>query len=116
LILAILALVALVGAYAIAGANGLIGMAAALGAGGIGVVALAGTSFLVGRLMADRGTPKIGTTIILLAAFVKFPLLIGAWFFVKRLGGGAEGAFVSGILLVYSALVGWAATRRAADP
>jgi hypothetical protein len=66
--------------------------------------------------MAARATPKIGTTFIVLAAFVKFPLLVAAWYSARRFGGAAESAFVAGILLVYFALVGWAATRSAANP
>ncbi len=115
----ILALIGMAGAavaFLWGGTLALTGFLLAVGVGGIGAAALAGTSWVVGRLMAAQATPKVGTTIIVLAAFVKFPLLVAAWYVAKGQGRAAEVGFVGGILLVYFALVGWAATRNGARP
>jgi hypothetical protein len=101
---------------ALYGPQALVGMTAAWFAGGIGVVALGGVSFMVGRMMAQQASPRTGTTIIVLAAFVKFPVLVATWWLIRRQGVIAEQSFAIGIVLVYSALVGWAATRNAANP
>ena len=98
------------------GTAGLLGMAAAWFAGGLGVAALVGMSAMVGRLMADKASPRTGTFIIVLGSFVKFPLLIAAWWVVRQYGSVAEQSFIGGIVAVYFALVGWAATRNAAQP
>lgn len=98
------------------GVPALIGMAVAWAVGGLGAAAMVGMSSMVGRLMADQASPKLGTFIIVLGAFVKFPLLIGAWWIVRRQGVLVEQSFIAGIVLVYFALVGWAATRNAANP
>ena len=111
----LVAVASFVGA-AVYGPPALIGMAIAWAAGGAGAMALVGMSAMVGRLMADQASPKLGTFIVVLGAFVKFPILIAAWWIVRRQGVVVEQSFIAGIVLVYFALVGWAATRNAANP
>ncbi|MGV3615792.1 MAG: hypothetical protein ACO1SV_10705 [Fimbriimonas sp.] len=98
------------------GAPALVGMAVAWTAGGMGAIASVLMAGMVGRLMASEASPKLGTFIVVLGAFVKFPILIAAWWVVRRQGVVVEGSFIAGIVLVYFALVGWAATRNAANP
>lgn len=104
------------GAAVWGGSPALIGMSLALITGFLGAFALTATCRLVGRMMAAQATPKMGTFVVVLASFVKFPLLVAAWYASRRYGVMAEQAFVAGILVVYAALVGWAATQPVSAP
>lgn len=116
MIFVLLVMIASFAGAAFWGPPALVGMAVAWAAGGAGALALVGMSGMVGRLIADQASPRLGTFIVVLGAFVKFPILIGAWWVVRRQGVVVEQSFIAGIVLVYFALVGWAATRNAANP
>lgn len=115
MIYVLLASLALAVAYAAGGPLGAIGVLYGLAAGTFGAVVLAWACFMVGRLMANKATPPVGTAILILAAFTKFPVMVGAWYLAKSFGHATLIAFSGAIVLVYSALVGWAATRRTTD-
>lgn len=110
------ALMLLAAAYAASGLMGLLGMSYGLLAGAFGAGALAAIVWLVGKNAAKQAPPRRGVVMIVLAAFVKFPLIAAVWSLAHREGRAAEASFAAGIVLVYSALVGWAATRPDANP
>lgn len=89
----------------------------AMGLGGTGFSVLA-LKWIIGT-MANAATgvkPGIGTLWVVLAFFVKLPVFVALAMAAHRLGGDAPAGFAAGILLVYSALVGWAVRREQSPP
>jgi hypothetical protein len=82
------------------------------------LLGLAATGFSIGALWwiirlssSGQAGPKrtpVGTTLVVLAFFVKLPLFIALGALAHRIGGHAPACFLMGLALVYFALVGWA--------
>ena len=103
-------------AYASHGPQGVVGMCLGTFAGSFGAVVLAGACWFVGRIMAAKATPTTGTAILVLAAFVKFPMMVAAWWLASRLGPDARDGCSIGLVMSYGILVGWAMSRRHPEP
>lgn len=82
---------------------------------GNGALALVGGCFLIGDVMSKKFKFGPSTVLVFLSAMAKFPLLVLGWRIAQRSGTASEQAFIGGLLLVYSVLVGWAAHRNASD-
>lgn len=93
------------------------GQGYAMGLGGTAFSVLA-LKWIVGT-MAQAATgvkPGLGTLWVVLAFFVKLPIFVALAMASFRVGGHAPSGFAAGILLVYSALVGWAVRREQSPP
>lgn len=116
LVLVALAILVMTGAFLVGGRPALIGSTLAIFTGTVGSFGSWGIIQAIGRLAQYDAKPGFASGFVIFAAFVKFPILVGAFFFAKRLGISAERGFIGSLLLVYSALVGWAATRNVSEP
>ena len=97
-----------VGAYLFGGVSGLQGAALGLCATGFSIGALWWIIRLsTGSEAGPKRTP-VGTSLVVLAFFVKLPLFLALGTLAHRIGGHAPGCFLLGLALVYFALVGWA--------
>jgi len=93
------------------------GQGYAMGLGGTAFSVLA-LKWIIGT-MANAATgikPGLGTLWVVLAFFVKLPVFVTLAMASHRVGGDAPTGFAAGILLVYSALVGWAVRREQSPP
>lgn len=105
-------------AYAVAGEPGFVGMSCGLVATTFNLWALWLMIRLAGKFVTpdpghhpNRGKVNRGTVIVVTAFFIKLPVFaVFAWV-AQRAGERALTAFAIGILLVYSAMVGWAQGR-----
>lgn len=59
-----------------------------------------------------RTTPVRGTVLVVTAFFIKLPVFAVFALAAQRLGEAALNGFAGGILLVYSALVGWVLSKQ----
>lgn len=99
-------LVCVVAAFVAGGEKAAAGMALALFSVSMNIAVLARiTSFLARRANSER--PLWPTLFLVAALMVKLPLFVFFVFLAYRMGGTALSGFGAGILLVYSALVGW---------
>lgn len=105
-------------AYGVAGEPGFVGMSCGLVATTFNLWALWLMIRLAGKFVTpdpgqdpNQGKVNRGTVIVVTAFFIKLPVFaVFAWV-AQRAGEGALTAFAIGILLVYSAMVGWAQGR-----
>lgn len=105
-------------AYAVAGQPGFIGMSCGLVATTFNLWALWLMIRLAGKFVTpdpgqdpNQGKVNRGTVIVVTAFFIKLPVFAAFAWVAQRAGEGALTAFAIGILLVYSAMVGWAQGR-----
>lgn len=102
----------------VAAAVGLSGLEAGLGmaAGLSGSAAnLWGLHLVAGMLLPNPDGAADPRSRVLISAFVflvKLPILLGLGFLMLGVGAKAYWAFLTGLLLVYCWLVGWALARR----
>lgn len=96
---------------AIGGSNAVAGMALGLFGAAFNVIALWFLISLLGKASEKADTGKSGTTLILIAFFLKVPVYIAMGSLANRIGNPAPACFLGGIGLVYSCLVGWALAR-----
>lgn len=107
-VIAVAAVALVVGAYLLGGMTGLQGALLGLAATGFSIAALWWIIRLsTGGVLGPKRTP-VGTTLVVLAFFVKLPLFIALGTLAHRVGGNAPACFLLGLALVYFALVGWA--------
>lgn len=92
------------------------GFALGVASGTVSVVALAGMVRMIAHNMGSPAKSSNGAPLVIALGLTKFPILVGVWWFARTLGTHALAGFGGGLVLVYSLLVGWAATRNAADP
>ncbi|MBX7131274.1 MAG: hypothetical protein K1X67_01215 [Fimbriimonadaceae bacterium] len=109
---------AVVAAYGLAGEPGLIGMVCGLVATTFNLWALWLMIRLAGKFVkpdpGDEPSPariNRGAIIVVTAFFIKLPVFAAFAWVAQRAGEAALTAFAIGILLVYSAMVGWAQGR-----
>lgn len=107
----VIALLAFVPAYSYGGPNGATGLLLGLSGTGFSIFALWLMTGLLGKMAGQNQPPKAGTILILLSFFVKLPILVGFGLLSQRLGGAAPTCFLSGLALVYFAMVGWALAK-----
>lgn len=63
---------------------------------------------LLGALGEGQAPSRLGPTLTVLAFVLKLPLILAMMYLAHRLGGPALAAFLIGLGMVYSALIGWA--------
>lgn len=102
------AAVAVVVSAAAGGPTGAAGMALSLLATGFGAVVLVQIVRIIAGTQARSENRLIGNIVLVGGILLKFPVIVGAMFLAHLLGPWAMGCFIAGLLLVYSALVGWA--------
>lgn len=106
-----LAGLALVLSYAFGGGKGLLGMASGLVGTTVNLAALWMVIRLLGGVIGDDPPPRLGATLTVFVFMLKLPILIGLGFAMNQVGKPAPQAFLLGLALVYSALVGWTQAR-----
>ncbi len=94
--------------FVFAGSTGLIGMAVGLAGTTFNTWALWGAIRLLGKAHGRKDPGRFGAFFIVLAFLVKLPVIVLLGMMMQRLGGAAPSCFLVGLLLVYSALIGWA--------
>lgn len=93
---------------AVAGPEGAAGMALSLLATGFGAVMLVQIVRILSSTQASSENRPAGNIWLVGGFLLKFPAIFGAMFSAYLLGPWSIGCFIVGMLLVYSALVGWA--------
>lgn len=93
------------------GIRGVAGMTVGLGATTIGSYFLWQVIRLAGKAVTEGATAQSTTILVVLGFFLKIPLLLAAFWAANRIGGAAPACFIAGVVLVYFALVTWAAAR-----
>lgn len=93
------------------GPSGFVGISLGMASATTGLVIL----FMTIRYLTDNETrrqqAKVGAIWVVALFFVKLPALYGGFIAAEAIGNHAPGCFIGGLLLVYSALVGWALAR-----
>jgi hypothetical protein len=102
---------ALVVAFAVAGQQGLVGMGVGLAGASFGVTGLVLATGLVGRAASRGRTGGVGALMGVMAFLLKLPVYYVLWGLSQQIGGAAPACFLTGIVLVYLALVAWAVAR-----
>lgn len=93
---------------AVGGPTGAAGMVLGLLATGFGAVVLVQIVRIIAGTQARSENRLTGNILLVGGILLKFPVIVGAMFLAHLLGPWAMGCFIAGLLLVYSALVGWA--------
>ncbi|MFQ3586512.1 MAG: hypothetical protein SNJ74_07090 [Fimbriimonadaceae bacterium] len=93
---------------AVGGPAGAAGMALGLLATGFGAVVLVQIVRIVAGTQVRSESRLTGNILLVGGIVLKFPVIVGAMFLAHLLGPWSMGCFIAGLLLVYSALVGWA--------
>lgn len=83
-------------------------MALGLFGSGFNLLAMWGVIRLMGGLSRADAPSRIGAVLTVVAFLVKLPLIFALMFLAHAIGGAAPGAFLIGLGMVYSALIGWA--------
>ncbi len=78
----------------------------------INLGALWGVIRLIGSVVTDTATGKLGAFLTVLAFLMKMPIFVGMAFAARALGPSATSCFLLGIALVYFAMIGWVLARR----
>lgn len=108
LCVAILAFLCIALAAEFGGRTGLEGMLMGLFATSFSLLALWWAIRIGTARPGSAPATRVGTSVIVLAFFVKLPLFIALGTLAHRVGGHAPACFLAGLALVYCALVGWA--------
>ncbi len=95
-------------AFAIRGQKGFAGMS--LGLLGTTFNLLAWRWIISG--MRPGGNPAVAAPWIVIAFFLKLPLIYGLWVAAGRIGGTAQSTFLDGLGLVYFGLIWWATSQE----
>lgn len=106
-----LSLLSLFGSYLYGTLHGLQGMALGLGGAAFGITALILVIQLIGAAATKGRASRFGAAVSILAFLAKLPLYFVLWKLAQHIGGAAPGCFLTGVCLVYFAVVAWAATR-----
>lgn len=106
-----IATAAILASQAVGGAAASLGMAMGIAAAGFGVLGLWLLVGLLGRAVIRGLKPGVGTSLTILAFLAKIPVYVVLGGAADRIGGLALPFFVTGVVLVYFALVAWAACR-----
>ncbi len=85
-------------------------MALGLSSGTFGAFALWQLILLVGKMATSGAGHRFGSLLTIVAFFAKLPLYMFCGMLASRLGHGAFGCFLAGVVLVYFCLVTWAAS------
>ena len=112
LLFTLISLVATILAFAFKGRIGAEGMALGIVGSLINLGALWGIIRLIGSVVTDNATGKLGAFLTVLAFLMKMPIFVGMAFAARALGPSATSCFLLGIALVYFAMIGWVLARR----
>lgn len=99
------AILALLGSWLFGEVRGLQGMLLGLASAGFGVAALVLLVRFLGAASTGGATSPFGSALSIAAFLLKLPLYWVVWTVAQRLGGAAPGCFLTGVCLVYFALV-----------
>ena len=108
------AVVLLIGCGVLRGPIGAAGLALAILGAGLNLWAWWAIVGVAGRAAKDGGTPRLGSSLVVLAFLVKLPVFVGLYALARNLGNSAVGPFIFGTILVYFTVTTWAATRAQA--
>jgi len=95
-------------AFLIAGGNGWAAYLLGAGTSTLNLWAWYALIGLAGRVSVETESPRGGTLLVFLAFLMKLPVVVALYYAVNRVGGGVSTCFLTGTLLVYLALAGWA--------
>ena len=104
----------LIGCGLLRGPIGAAGLALAFGGATLNLWAWWAIVGLAGRAAKEGGTPRLGSSLVVLAFLVKLPVFVGLFALARHLGNSAVGPFIFGTILVYFSVTTWAATRAQA--
>lgn len=110
--LAFVCLLAIPIAYFIGGQKGAIGMSLGIVGTAFHLWALWRICVLSGEAAVIGARAKFGAAVAILAFFMKIPVLMVLSNLTEKLGGMAHSCFLSGLGVVYCAMIGWALARR----